>query len=78
MRNLKDYGETPDIRLDELPVIKSFLRGSDPAKSTQFTEDFYRMMAEANSCRRCITNSRALSTLGNCPLYGVIGSLALS
>lgn len=58
MRNLKDYGETPAMRLDELPVIKSFFRGSDPAKSTQFTEDFYRMMTEANQINSTINSFR--------------------
>ncbi|ATM86127.1 LPD38 domain-containing protein [Yersinia frederiksenii] len=56
MRNLKDYGETPAMRLDEMPVIKSFFRGSDPAKSTQFTEDFYRMMTEANQINSTINS----------------------
>ncbi|HDL7972599.1 TPA: hypothetical protein PXQ01_003800 [Yersinia enterocolitica] len=58
MRNLKDYGETPTMRLDELPVIRSFFRGSDPAKSTQFTEDFYRMMTEANQINSTINSFR--------------------
>ncbi|MHA3597254.1 LPD38 domain-containing protein [Yersinia enterocolitica] len=58
MRNLKDYGETPAMRLDEMPVIKSFFRGSDPAKSTQFTEDFYRMMTEANQINSTINSFR--------------------
>ncbi|HEI6845533.1 TPA: hypothetical protein SJ485_000583 [Yersinia enterocolitica] len=58
MRNLKDYGETPAMRLDEMPVIKSFFRGSEPAKSTQFTEDFYRMMTEANQINSTINSFR--------------------
>ncbi len=29
-RQFTDVGETPALRLDELPVIKSFLRGADP------------------------------------------------
>ncbi|EPO8473169.1 LPD38 domain-containing protein [Yersinia enterocolitica] len=58
MRNLKDYGETPAMRLDEMPVVKSFFRGSDPAKSTQFTEDFYRMMTEANQINSTINSFR--------------------
>ncbi|HDL7016341.1 TPA: LPD38 domain-containing protein [Yersinia enterocolitica] len=58
MRNLKDYGETPTMRLDEMPVIKSFFRGSDPAKSTQFTEDFYRMMTEADQINSTINSFR--------------------
>ncbi|EKN4847055.1 LPD38 domain-containing protein [Yersinia enterocolitica] len=58
IRNLKDYGETPAMRLDEMPVIKSFFRGSDPAKSTQFTEDFYRMMTEANQINSTINSFR--------------------
>ncbi|WP_261369115.1 hypothetical protein [Yersinia rohdei] len=39
-------------------MIKSFFRGSDPAKSTQFTEDFYRMMAEANQINSTINSFR--------------------
>ncbi|MCK8583807.1 hypothetical protein LNQ51_02700 [Yersinia ruckeri] len=58
MRNLKDDGETPTLRLDEMPVIKSFFRGADPAKSTQFAEDFYRMMKEAHQINRTINSFR--------------------
>ncbi|HDL8529468.1 TPA: hypothetical protein PXS19_004007 [Yersinia enterocolitica] len=56
MRNIQDHGDTPTLRLDDMPVIKSFFRGSDPAKSTQFTEDFYRMMAEANQINSTINS----------------------
>ncbi|UXD25284.1 hypothetical protein FORC065_2480 [Yersinia enterocolitica] len=56
MRNIQDHGDTPTLRLDEMPVIKSFFRGSEPAKSTQFTEDFYRMMAEANQINSTINS----------------------
>ncbi|MEQ9721311.1 LPD38 domain-containing protein [Yersinia alsatica] len=58
IRSMQDNGETPAIRLDEMPVIKSFFRGSDPAKSTQFTEDFYRMMSEANQINSTINRFR--------------------
>ncbi|MBP2845444.1 hypothetical protein J8655_08140 [Dickeya oryzae] len=57
-RQFSDAGETPALRLDELPVIKSFLRGSDPAKSTQFADDFYRMMSQANQINRTINAYR--------------------
>ncbi|WP_067486866.1 LPD38 domain-containing protein [Dickeya sp. CSL RW240] len=57
-RQFSDAGETPALRLDELPVIKSFLRGSDPAKSTQFADDFYRMMNQANQISRTINAYR--------------------
>ncbi|NKI76292.1 hypothetical protein Dpoa2040_003635 [Dickeya sp. CFBP 2040] len=57
-RQFSDAGETPALRLDELPVIKSFLRGSAPAKSTQFADDFYRMMSQANQINRTINAYR--------------------
>lgn len=58
MRNMGDSGTSPSLRLDEMPVIKSFFRGADPAKSTQFTEDFYRMMTEANQINSTINSYR--------------------
>ncbi|WP_370550061.1 hypothetical protein NMD68_07710 [Edwardsiella tarda] len=48
LRGMGDYGERPALRVDELPVIKSFLRGSAAPKSTQYSDDFYRMMQQAN------------------------------
>lgn len=58
MRNMGDSGTSPSLRLDEMPVIKAFARGADPAKSTQFTEDFYRMMTEANQINSTINSYR--------------------
>ncbi|WP_145517407.1 LPD38 domain-containing protein [Yersinia mollaretii] len=58
MRQVQGQGDAPSLRLDEIPVIKSFFRGSDPAKSTQFTDDFYRMMAEANQINSTINSFR--------------------
>ncbi|MBL3524113.1 hypothetical protein IM876_15650 [Serratia plymuthica] len=60
MRGMQDNGETASMRLDEMPVIKSFLRGSgdDPAKSTQFSEDFYRMMQQVNQINSTINSYR--------------------
>ncbi|WP_406627800.1 LPD38 domain-containing protein [Pectobacterium carotovorum] len=58
MRNMGDSGASPSLRLDEMPVIKAFARGADPAKSTQFTEDFYRMMTEANQINSTINSYR--------------------
>lgn len=57
-RQFSDTGETPALRLDELPVIKSFLRGADPAKSTQFADDFYQMMTKANQINSTINAYR--------------------
>lgn len=57
-RQFSDAGETPSLRLDELPVIKSFLRGTDPAKSTQFADDFYQMMTKANQINSTINAYR--------------------
>ncbi|AOR58812.1 LPD38 domain-containing protein [Pectobacterium parmentieri] len=64
MRNMGDNGASPSMRLDEMPVIKAFARGADPAKSTQFTEDFYRMMTEANQINSTINDYRKQGKLG--------------
>lgn len=60
MRGMQDNGETASMRLDEMPVIKSLLRGygDDPAKSTQFSEDFYRMMTQVNQINSTINSYR--------------------
>ncbi|AVT58546.1 LPD38 domain-containing protein [Pectobacterium versatile] len=58
MRNLGDNGESASLRVDELPVIKAIFRGSDPAKSTQFTEDFYQMMTKVNQINSTINDYR--------------------
>lgn len=60
MRGVQDNGETPAMRLDEMPVIKSLIRGygDDPAKSTQFAEDFYRKMQEVNEINSTINAYR--------------------
>lgn len=57
MRHLGDYGASPALRLDEMPVIKSFFR-DDPAKNTQFIEDFYNMMTTANQVYSTINDYR--------------------
>lgn len=60
MRGMQDNGETASMRLDEMPVIKSLLRGygDDPTKSTQFSEDFYRMMTQVNQINSTINSYR--------------------
>ncbi|NWA70861.1 hypothetical protein HX775_02875 [Serratia proteamaculans] len=60
MRSMQDNGETASMRLDEMPVIKSLLRGygDDPAKSTQFSEDFFRMMTQVNQIQSTINSYR--------------------
>lgn len=60
MRGMQDNGETASMRLDEMPVIKSLLRGygDDPAKSTQFSEDFYRLMTQVNQINSTINSYR--------------------
>ncbi|MCV9877238.1 hypothetical protein [Brenneria izbisi] len=65
MRNLGDNGESPALRLDEMPVIKAFARGSDPVKSTQFSEDFYRMMTQANQINSTINDYRKQGRQGD-------------
>lgn len=57
---LKRAGDAavPSARVDELPVIKSFFRGSDPAKSTHFSDDFYKMMTEASEVYSTVRDYR--------------------
>ncbi|GKX50630.1 LPD38 domain-containing protein [Budvicia aquatica] len=56
MRGVGNYGDTPEMRMDEAPVLKSLIRGSGPAKNTQFTEDFYKMLGEANQVHSTINS----------------------
>ncbi len=67
MRGMQDNGETASMRLDEMPVIKSLLRGygDDPAKSTQFSEDFYRLLQEANQINSTVNAYRKQGRIGD-------------
>ncbi|CAI2146275.1 Antirestriction protein [Serratia fonticola] len=58
VRGAQDNGETPSMRLDEMPVIKALVRGygDDPAKSTQFSEDFYRLMQQVNQINSTVNS----------------------
>lgn len=58
VRGTQDNGETPSMRLDEMPVIKALVRGygDDPAKSTQFSEDFYRLMQQVNQINSTVNS----------------------
>lgn len=58
VRGVQDNGETPSMRLDEMPVIKALVRGygDDPAKSTQFSEDFYRLMQQVNQINSTVNS----------------------
>lgn len=58
LRRTGDSGAVPSARMDELPVIKSFFRGNDPAKSTHFSEDFYKMMTEASEVYSTVRDYR--------------------
>lgn len=53
-----DYGSVPEARTDELPLIKSFIRGNAPAKSTHFQEDFYKMMTQASEVYSTVRDYR--------------------
>lgn len=55
------------MRLDEMPVIKSLLRGygDDPAKSTQFSEDFYRLLQEGNQINSTVNAYRKQGRIGD-------------
>ncbi|WP_447875204.1 LPD38 domain-containing protein [Serratia fonticola] len=58
VRGTQDNGESPSMRLDEMPVIKALVRGygDDPAKSTQFSEDFYRLMQQVNQINSTVNS----------------------
>jgi hypothetical protein len=49
-----DAPERPDFRPDQLPIIKSFYRGSDPAVSTRFKTEMYDMLGELEKVNRTI------------------------
>lgn len=48
VRMMGDYGDSPALRADQIPILKSVYQGSAPAKSTQAMQDFYQMVDEAN------------------------------
>lgn len=48
VRLMSDRGESPSLRADQIPLLKSVYAGSAPAKSTQAMQDFYDLMGEAN------------------------------
>ena len=51
------FDDAPDLRLDQMPVVRSFYRGK-PARSTRFVTEFYEMLDAATEARR---TARAMS-----------------
>ncbi|MDD2341425.1 MAG: hypothetical protein PHV54_00865 [Tolumonas sp.] len=43
-----DYGQSPAIRADQIPLIKAVYQGTSPARNTQAMQDFYSLLNEAN------------------------------
>ncbi|MEH8118770.1 LPD38 domain-containing protein [Aeromonas allosaccharophila] len=52
-------GESASWRADEIPLVKAVYRGTDPAKSTQHMEEFYRMLNEVNQLKRTVDQYRS-------------------
>src|SRR5690606_29448891 len=61
VRALAGYPELPDYRLDDLPVIASFIR-EDPARGTRYATELYQMRKEVERLYRTIM---ALAQEGN-------------
>jgi hypothetical protein len=53
-RNIVDFPDNPEKQIDEMPVLKSFMRGSGPAKNTKYINSFYEMVKEANQLQSAI------------------------
>jgi N12 class adenine-specific DNA methylase len=49
-----DAPTKPDYRPDQLPVIKSFYRGSEPARTTRYKTEMYEMLRELEQINRTI------------------------
>lgn len=60
VRNLADFPVEPELRIDDVPFIQRFVRGT-PAKNTRYGEEFYDLFKEAD---------RASSTMKRLQQYG--------
>lgn len=58
VRATGDYGDSPALRADQIPILKSVYQGSAPAKATQAMQDFYQMVDEANQVYATILQYR--------------------
>lgn len=52
--HLTDRSVRPETRIEDMPVFKSFYKGSGPAKSTQYMTDVYDRMKEVDEIARTI------------------------
>jgi hypothetical protein len=57
-RGVGDHGESPDFKIENLPVVKSFYRGTDRAVSTKYMNDFYDMLGEVDEAYTTINRYR--------------------
>lgn len=58
-RKAIDTPDQPSWRASDLPVIKSFYKGDDPARSTQYVTDLYDRLSEANELYRTMRAYKA-------------------
>ncbi len=57
-RRLADYPNQPTMKLNEMPVLKSFYRGEGPANNTKFTTSFYELLNEVDQTAKTIDQYR--------------------
>jgi len=56
IRHTGDYGETPNVRADQIPILNSIYQGSAPARNTQDMQDFYELLDDALKARQTFRN----------------------
>ena len=49
-----DAPERPNLRPDQYPILKSFYRGSDPARTTRYKTEMYDMLRGLEEVNRTI------------------------
>lgn len=59
-RRLMDYPNPPARRLEDMPVIRSFYRGSGEPRYTRYATEFYELMEEIDRTYATVQNYRRL------------------
>lgn len=52
VRQAGNYGETPTMRADQIPLLSSVYQGSAPARNTQDMQDFYALLDDAMEAKQ--------------------------
>lgn len=54
LRKIDGAPARPDMRADEVPILKSFYRDSGPARTTRYKSEMYDMLRELEEINRSI------------------------